>query len=127
MGRTKPDVLRGMVETKPGEPLSEVTINNDLQRIYGRGDFEGVSYRILGDAGPRTMVITPTEKSWGPDYLRFGLGLATDFQGDNQFNVLVQYRKSWINQLGGEWLTEVQVGQDTHLFSEWWCRCLTSG
>ena len=120
LARTNPDVLRSMIETKPGEPLSEVTINNDLQKIYGRGDFEGVNYRILGDAGPRAMVITPTEKSWGPDYLRFGLGLATDFQGDNQFNVLVQYRKSWINQLGGEWLTEVQVGQDTHLFSEWY-------
>ena len=51
------------------------------------------------------MVIEPREKSWGPDYLRFGLGLASDFQGDNQFNVLVQYRKTWINRLGGEWLT----------------------
>ena len=34
--------------------------------------------------------------------------------------MLVQYRKSWINRLGGEWLTEAQVGQDTHLFSEFY-------
>ena len=66
------------------------------------------------------MVIEPREKSWGPDYLRFGLGLASDFQGDNQFNLLVQYRKTWLNRLGGEWLTEAQVGQDTHLYSEFY-------
>ncbi len=64
------------------------------------------------------MVITPQEKSWGPDYLRFGLGLESDFQGDSAFNLLVQYRRTWLNRLGGEWLTEAQVGQDTHLFSE---------
>lgn len=118
--RTDPEVLRGMLDTKPGEALSEETVNTDLRRIYGRGDFEGVSYRVIGDTGPRTMVVTPREKLWGPDYLRFGLGLATDFQGENQFNVLAQYRKTWLNSLGAEWLTEAQIGADTHLFTEWY-------
>ena len=112
--RTNPEVLRALVESKPGEPLSEEKIGADLRRIYGRGGFESISYHIAGDGGPRAMVIEPKEKSWGPDYLRFGLGLASDFQGDNQFNLLVQYRKTWLNRLGGEWLTEVQVGQNTH-------------
>ncbi len=118
--RTNPEVLRGLLETKPGEPLSEEKIGADLRRIYGRGDFEGVDYRILGEGGPRAMVIKPTEKSWGGDYLRFGLGLQSDFQGDNQFNVLVQYRRTWLNKLGAEWLVEGQVGQDTHLSSEFY-------
>lgn len=118
--RTNPEVVRALVESKPGEPLSEARIGADLRRIYGRGDFEGISYRIIGDTGPRTMVITPTEKLWGPDYLRFGLGLESDFQGENAFNLLIQYRKSWINRLGGEILVEGQIGQDTHLFGEWY-------
>jgi NTE family protein len=116
--RTNAEVLKGLVETKSGETLSEEKISADLRRVYGRGDFEGVDYQILGATGPRTVVIRPREKSWGPDYLRFGLGLESDFQGDNAFNVLVQYKKTWINHLGGEWLTEAQIGQDTHLFSE---------
>ena len=111
--RTNAEVLRGLVETKPGEPLTEEKVSADLRRIYGRGDFESVSYRILGDIGPRVMVITPKEKLWGPDYLRFGLGLESDFQGDNAFNLLVQYRRTWINKLGGEWLTEV-AGRPGH-------------
>lgn len=120
LARTNPEVVRALVHSEPGEPLSEAQIGADLRRIYGRGDFEGISYRIIGDTGPRTMVITPTEKSWGPDYLRFGLGLRSDFQSDNAFNLLVQYRRSWINRLGGEILVEGQVGEDTHLFGEWY-------
>ncbi len=66
------------------------------------------------------MIVTPKEKAWGSDYLRFGLGLASDFQGDNQFNVLAQYRKTWLNRLGGEWTTEAQIGQNTHLSTEFY-------
>ena len=118
--RTNPEVLGPLVKSKPGEPLTEEKIGADMRRIYGRGDFESVDYQITGEGGPRAMVIKPHEKLWGPDYLRFGLGLQSDFQGDNAFNLLVQYRKTWINQLGGEWLTEAQVGQDTHLFTEFY-------
>jgi NTE family protein len=66
------------------------------------------------------MVIQPTEKAWGADYLRFGLSLASDFSGDNAFNALVQYRKSWLNRLGGEWTTEAQIGQNTRVWTEFY-------
>jgi len=118
--RMNPQVLSALVESKPGEPLSEEKIGADLRRVFGRGGFEGISYHLSGDTGPRAMVIEPREKSWGPDFLRFGLGLASDFQGDNDFNLLVQYRRTWLNRLGGEWLTEAQVGQDTHLWTEFY-------
>jgi NTE family protein len=119
--RTNPQVLLGLVESKPGEPLKEEELGADLRRIFGRRDFESISYRIVGgETGPRALLIEPREKSWGPDYLRFGLGLATDFESDSQFNLLFQYRRSWLNRLGGEWLTELQIGQDTHLFTEFY-------
>lgn len=116
--RTSPEVLRHLVESKPGEPLTEEQVSADLRRIYGRGDFERVDYRV--DQGPagRVLVIEPKEKDWGPDYLRFGLGLATDFQGENIFNILVQYRRTWLNRLGGELLTEGQIGQNSYLTAE---------
>ena len=116
--RTNPEVLRGLLESKPGVPLEEETIGADLRRIFGRGDFEGVDYDIEDTGGPRAMVITPREKSWGPNYLRFGLGLEADSHGDSAFNLLFQYRRTWLNKLGGEWLTEAQIGQNTHLRSE---------
>jgi NTE family protein len=119
--RTNPAVVRELVESKPGEPLTEEKVGADLRRIFGTRDYESISYRIVGgDLGPRAMIIEPREKSWGPDYLRFGLGLASDFRGENQFNALVQYRRTWLNRLGGEWTTEAQIGQDTHVFTEFY-------
>jgi NTE family protein len=116
--RTNPEALRALLQSKPGEPLTEEKVGADLRRIYGRGDFESVDYRIEQEAGRRVMVIQPREKEWGPNYFRFGLGLATDFQGENNFNLLAQYRLTWLNRLGGESLTEVQVGRQTFLATE---------
>jgi NTE family protein len=119
--RTNPAVVRSLVDSKPGEPLTEERLGADLRRVFGTRDFESIGYRIVGgDAGPRALLIEPREKAWGPDYLRFGLGLATDFSGENQFNLLVQYRRTWLNPLGAEWLTEVQIGQDTRLYTEFY-------
>jgi NTE family protein len=118
--RTNPAVLRSLVRSRPGEPLSEEGIAADLRRIYGRGDFESVDYSFEQETGKRVLVITPTEKSWGPDYLRFGLALATDFTADSAFNAQVSYRRTWLNRLGGEWLTSVQVGNSSHLATEFY-------
>ena len=118
--RTNPEVLRSLVQSKPGEPLMEDKIGADLRRIYGRGDFESIDYSIMGEPGKPVMVIQPREKSWGPDYLRFGVGLASDFHGENPFSAMVSYRKTWLNRLGGEWLSEFQVGQTSRVFTEFY-------
>ena len=118
--RTNPEVLRPLVQSQPGKPLAEEKIAEDLRRIYGRGDFESVGYRIAEENGRRVLLIQPREKTWGPDYLRFGVGLATDFSGLSQFNILASYRKTWMNRLGGEWLTELQVGSNPSLFTEFY-------
>jgi NTE family protein len=117
--RTNPEVLAALVQSKPGEELSEEKVGADLRRIYGRGDFEAVDYRIA--PGPRpALVFNVREKSIGPAYLRFGLGLASDFQGENYFNALVQYRRTWLNRLGGEFVAEAQVGQTTYFYGEFY-------
>jgi NTE family protein len=118
--RSNPEVLRELVRSKPGEPLTEVKVGEDLRRIYGRGDFESIDYRIVEEPGKRVMVIQPQEKSWGPDYLRFGLGIATDFQGETNVSVLLSYRQAWLNRLGGEWLNELKIGTNNSLFSEFY-------
>ena len=120
LARTNPEVLRSLVQSKAGEPLTEEGISADLRRIYGRGDFESIDYRIQQEPGKRVMVIQPREKSWGPDYLRFGLGLASDFQGENPYTILASYRRTWMNRYGGEWLAEAQVGRESRLFTEFY-------
>jgi NTE family protein len=118
--RVSPNVIAENMETQAGKPLDIKVVDADMRRLYGRGDFEHVGYRLIEEPNKRILVVDAVEKSWGPDYLRFGLGLSAESGGDAYFNVLGSYRKTWINSLGAEWKNEVQMGQTTRLFSEFY-------
>lgn len=118
--RVNPQAVQAVMETQAGKPIDQQKLDHDMRRIYGTGDFEHVNYRFLEEPGRRVMAVDAVEKSWGPDYLRFGLGLSSDFTGDAYFNLLARYRKTWLNSLGAEWRTDLQVGRTTNLYSEFY-------
>jgi NTE family protein len=120
MERVNPRMPRSVMETQPGKPIDQDQLDGDMRRIYGTGDFSHVSYRIVDEQGKRIMAVDAVEKSWGPDYLRFGLGLSSNFKGEAYYNLLASYRKTWLNALGAEWRNDVQVGQNSRLFSEFY-------
>jgi NTE family protein len=62
----------------------------------------------------------------GPNYLRFGLGLVSDLQGDAYFNLAASYRRTWVNPLGAEWRTDLQMGRNSHVISEFYQPLQTS-
>ncbi len=118
--RVNPKVIAENMETQTGKPLDTKVLDADMRRIYGRGDFEHVGYRLIEEPGKRILVVDAVEKSWGPDYLRFGLGLSSETHGDSYFNVLASSRQTWINSLGAEWRNDAQMGQATQLKSEFY-------
>lgn len=91
-----------------------------MRHLYGTGDFEHVNYSFMEEQSRRVLAVDAVEKSWGPDYIRFGLGLSSDFTGDAYFNLLGSYRKKWMNSLGGEWRTDLQVGRTSSLWTEFY-------
>jgi NTE family protein len=105
-----PAVLEDQMQTQVGKPFSLDVLEKDLSRLYGRGDFEQIDYRLVQEQNQQGLIIDVTEKSWGPNYLRFGLALNTDLQGDSAFDVLVGHKRTWINSLGAEWINEVSLG-----------------
>jgi len=109
--RVNPKVAQSVMETKVGQPIDQQVLDKDLRRLYGTGDFEHVSYRLLEEPGKRILSVDAVEKSWGPNYVRLGLGLASDFSGDAFFNVLANHRRTWVNSLGGEWRNDLQFGR----------------
>jgi NTE family protein len=120
MHRVDAQTLTAMLETKPNAPIDQDTLDRDMRRLYGTGDFEHLDYRFLEDAGRRVLDIDAVEKAWGPNYLRFGLGLGSDFRGDSFFNLATSYRRTWMNSLGAEWRTDAQVGRTTRLATEFY-------
>jgi NTE family protein len=71
--RTNSAVLSQLLEIKPGSEITEASLVRDLRRIYGRGDFDSVNYRIEEGPGSRALIIRVREKDTGPDYIRFGV------------------------------------------------------
>ncbi len=120
MSRVNADVLVPTLETKPGAPLDPQVLDRDMRRLYGSGDFEHVNYRVIEQAGRRVLNIDAVEKSWGPDYFKFGLGLGSNFSGDAFFNAALSHRRTWINELGAEWRTDLQFGSTTYVRSEFY-------
>lgn len=118
--RVNPIAAQAVMDTKVGEPVDQKVLDADMRRIYGTGDFEHVNYRFLEEPGRRVLAVEAVEKAWGPDYLRFGLGLSSDFTGDAYFNLLASYRQTWLNSLGAEWRNDVQFGRTSRFATEFY-------
>jgi NTE family protein len=116
--RVNPEYLLTLMDTRPGMAINPDVLNTDLRRLYGTRDFEKVNYRIVEENGQRILSIEAVEKSWGPNYLRFGMGLETDFHGEANFTAEALVRNTWRNTLGGELLTDVQVGNINRIASQ---------
>ena len=57
----------------------------------------------------------PQEKRWGPDYLKFDLGVYGSAGGDLGFVIYGKHTRTWLNALGAEWRNEVQLGYENAL------------
>jgi NTE family protein len=115
-----PTELRAGVEQKEGEVLDSKTLAKDIVLIYSRGDLQSLDYSVLRERDKTILRLTPLEKAWGPDYLRFGLNFASDFRSESPYNLRALYQKTWMNAFGGEWLTAAQLGSDQGLATEFY-------
>ncbi len=114
------EVIRNYIRQPIGEPLDMARLQRDMGTLYGLDYFERVQYRVVSRDERNTLVIDAREKRTGTDYLRLGLNLSDDFNGDSVFNLGASFRKNGINRLGAEWLTRVQLGDRQELFSEFY-------
>jgi hypothetical protein len=73
-----------------------------------------------GDEDESGLEIRARRKSWGPNYVRFGLNLEDDFQGNSQYNAAARFILTEINALGAESLTDVQIGSNPKVVSEFY-------
>jgi len=114
--RVSPDYVRAqLVNIAPGNVVTPAQIVEDTGRIYALGDFERVDYRVTAD---QAIEIRPVEKSWGPDFVWFDLGMAGNFGSDLQTAIRAEHRRTWLNQRGGEWQNVVQLGHKIELRTE---------
>ena len=116
--RANADELKRTLDIKPGEPIDFKRINSGISRAFGTGYFERINYSLLNDAGHTVLTVDAREKQWGPNYLRFGLTLSADTEGEGRFNLLARYLRTQVNIFGAEWRNDVQLGRDRRIASQ---------
>ena len=110
-----PAAVERHLRVKRGDPIDDARINRDMLRIYGDGWYESVDYSLVNVRDRNILHVMPVEKSWGTDYLRFGVNLQSDFKEDSTFTLRAAYDKTWLNSLGGELLVGAEIGRTNQL------------
>jgi NTE family protein len=79
-----------------------------------------VDYRLepVGSDGNEALVVRLRENDWGPNYLKLGLDLRTDFQRRGDFNLRISHNRRWLNASGAEWRNRLQLGETQAAYSE---------
>ena len=65
-----------------GKPLDPDAVAQRVTALYGRGGLDTLDYHVTGDPGRYGLALDARPNSQGPNYLRFGLSLQDDFQGN---------------------------------------------
>ena len=98
-----------------------------MARQYGQGRLELLDYRLTdidatgGQPRPNST-FTARPNSWGPNYVRVGLRLHDDFEGNTSFDAAMRLLLTDINRYGAEWIWDGQVGGNPRLGTEVTCR-----
>ena len=119
-GKVADEVVLGMIRQEIGEPLNLSRLQTDMGTIYGTDYFSRVTYEVVHEEGRNTLLVHTAGRRTGTNYLRLGLNLVDDFEGDSQYNLGASFRVNGLNPLGAEWLTRLQVGSDQELYTEFY-------
>ena len=103
-----------------GQALDKALISNRLSSLYALDRFETIDYRLIEEDGHAGLQLDLRRKSWGPNYVRVGLNLEDDFEGNSRYNAALRFIATELNSLGGEWLTDLQIGDNPRIFTEFY-------
>ena len=114
------EAIHDWINQDVGSALDIATLERDMQRIYGLGVFEIVDYSLLPVDDGTKLRINATQKSWGPNFLKFGLSLQEVFDGESDVAIGARFTVTQINALAAEWRNDIQIGSNGRIFSEFY-------
>ncbi|MDM8550119.1 patatin-like phospholipase family protein [Desulfobacterales bacterium HSG2] len=118
--RLSDEVIASRIHAKLGKEPDLSALKEDIGAIYALDIFENVDYNLVTEKEKTGLLVNAIGKSWGPNYLQFGIRLADDLQGENSYDLGISYTMTELNRLGGEWRTEVTVGKNPRFFTEFY-------
>ena len=95
-----------------GRKLDSPELQRRLETQYRLDQFESVDYRVVGNERERGLEIDLRRKSWGPSFLRLGVGVENDYEGGATANAAARLWITGLNWLDAEWTFDGQIGEE---------------
>jgi hypothetical protein len=116
--RTSSQTIANRLTIRPGQALDNERLKSDLGQIYALETIDQVEVSVVERDEQVGLSLKTREKSWGPDYLDLGFNLEDSLDGNASYNLHGVVRATNINPLGGEWRSEVTLGDKTRITTE---------
>jgi NTE family protein len=116
--------IEALFSDQVGKPVNPAKLERRVGELYGQGNLEILDYRLVesdpekGDPPGYGLALNTRRNSWGPNYLRFGLQLQSDFNGNSSFNAAARSTMAEITKYGGEWVVDLQLGETPRVATE---------
>ena len=108
------------IKIKVGGRLDEELLRANLMHIYNMTIFDSVEYKIKEVDGKNILVIITTP-SWNNHAdIRFSIGVEDDFKGHSSYLIKVGYTMLAINKYGAEWKTDLEIGENQRIYTEFY-------
>lgn len=103
--------IRAKIHQQIGKPLDSALLRDDLLSLYNSMNFDSVDYEVISNEGKNSLLIK-TIPSWNNHGdIRFSFGLEDDFKGHSYYSLKFGYTMFGINELGGEWKNDFEIGR----------------
>jgi NTE family protein len=113
--RVNEQYVREVLALHPGDEVTEEQIGKRVDAVFALSDFEVVRYALRGSAESPTLDLRLREKSWGPDVIRFDLGVYIGTGENTAFTLVGDYLRTWVNDGGGELHGSFRLGRTSGL------------
>ena len=107
------ELILSRLDVKLDEPIDLPALDESVDKIYSLDVFQSVTYDLIqNDEGQQGVVVHARPRTWGPNYLQFGLELSSDFSDNSDFKLGAAYTRNALNSLGGELRVVGAIGRE---------------
>jgi NTE family protein len=118
-GALAPDINK-VFANNAGKEISTDRLVQDANVIMGMGRFNGFSYHLAEQDGRNALVVRATEKDYAPPLLNFGFLIDGSDLDNVSFTADLRITALDKGGFGSEWRTDVSVGANWGLSSEYY-------
>jgi len=117
-GKIPADDIKRQLNIQIGSIYDSGSINVRITPLINSRQFDGITQRLVRHGDDYGVEIDATERSWGPNFVRFGLALVSGFEGQSGFELQIGHRLPWIDDSGLEWRNDLELGTINGIRSE---------